>query len=125
HHYDRKAASRLTRSQAPADFEPGYAGQLPIEDNEIRRVLGEAKLGFVAPGNALDDITLRFEIVGEQQGQIGFVLDHENAWSRHRVRSGRLVARLVHLDRPPAPASTSSTSPPLGRSDGRLEPVTR
>ena len=32
--------------------------------------LGELELGFVAPFHALDDITLRLEVVGEQQSEI-------------------------------------------------------
>ena len=79
HHDDRQRARGLARPEPPADFEARHARQHPVEDDEVGRVLGEAQLGLVAPLDALDDIALRLEIVGEQQGQIRFVLDDQDA----------------------------------------------
>ena len=54
-HDDWKRAGVLARSRASAYFEPGHAGQHPIENDEVGRVLGEAQLRLVAPLHRFPD----------------------------------------------------------------------
>ena len=94
HHDDRQRAGVLARPQPAADFEARYAGQHPVEDDEVGRILGQPQLGLVAALDALDDIAFGLEIIGEQQREIGFVLDDENARRRNRACAAGLPARL-------------------------------
>ena len=93
HHDDGQRARALPRPQPAADLEARYARQHPVEDDEVGRILGQAELGFVAALDALDDIAFGFEIVGEQQREIGFVLDDEDARRRNRRSGGRFSLR--------------------------------
>jgi hypothetical protein len=90
-------------------------------------VLGEAELGFVAPFYSLDDIAFRLEIVSEQQRQIRFVLDDEDAGLRGGLRTADCLSGLIHASPPAALRSRSmSFSGRLcGRSVGIDLPVTR
>ena len=106
-------------------LEARHAGQHPVENDEIGRVLGEPQFGFVAAPDTLDDIALRFEIVAEQQREIGFVLDDEDARRRHPVCADALPARLIYTSPPAASMSMSVSCRPCGRSDGIASPVTR
>ena len=116
----------LPRPQPAANLEARDAGQHPVENDEIGRVLGEPQFGFVAAPDTLDDIALRFEIVAEQQREIGFVLDDEDARRRHPVCADALPARfLIHTSPPAASMSMSVSCRPCGRSDGIASPVTR
>ena len=107
------------------NLEARHAGQHPVENDEIGRVLGEPQLGLVAALDALDDVAFRFEIVAEQQREIGFILDDEYARRRHPVCAGVLPARLIHTSPPAASISMSVSCRPCGRSDGIVSPVTR
>jgi len=84
---------------------PDTTGQHPVEDDKVGRVLGEAELGFVAPFYSLDDIAFCFQIVSEQQRQIRFVLDDEDARLRGGLRANNLLAGLIHTS--PSAASKS------------------
>ena len=69
-----------SRARKPAaDFEARDARQHPVEDHEVGRILGQPQLGLVAALDILDHIAFRLEIVAEQQRQIRFVLDDQNA----------------------------------------------
>jgi hypothetical protein len=63
-------ANSIVRAQPAAEFEARDAGKHPVEDDEVERALGQAKLGLVAPLHALDDVALRLEIVGEQNREV-------------------------------------------------------
>src|SRR5271165_5958646 len=125
HHDDRERARSLARPKPSADLEARHAGQHPVEDDKVGRALRKTEFGFVAPLHALDDITLRFQIVGEQQGQIRFILDDEDARRRGGVGTRNLFARLVHRSPPAASMSMSISERPRGRSVGIGLPVTR
>ena len=77
-HDDRQAA-RLVPPQSGADFDPGYARQHPIENDEIGRRLGESQFGVVAAMRALDEIAFGLQIVDEQGGNVGIVFDDGDA----------------------------------------------
>ena len=86
-----------SRAREPAaDFEPRYAGQHPVEDDEVGRIFGEAQRGFVAARHALDHIAFRLQVVAEQQSEIRLVLDDENARRGGGAGTGDVLARLVH-----------------------------
>lgn len=72
----------------------GGARQHPVEDDEVGGALGELELGFVTPFHALDDITLRLEVVGEQQSEISLILDHEDTQRRGAVWAGDCDANV-------------------------------
>ena len=120
-----KRAGGLPRPQPAADFEPRDAGQHPVEDDEVGRVFREPQLGLVAARHVLDDVAFGLEVIAQEQRQIGFVLDDENARRGRGPGTDDLLARLVHHDSPPASASMSDSWRPRGRSVGRVEPVTR
>jgi hypothetical protein len=107
HHRDGKRAHIDARPKPSADFEARHAGQHPIENDEVERALGEEEFGFVAPFYALNEIALRLEIVSEQQRQIRFVLNDENAGRGGGLGASNLLARLVHTSPPAAPGSRS------------------
>ena len=115
-----------SRARKPAaDFESRDARQHPVEDDEVGRVLGEPQLGLVAARHVLDHIAFGLEVIAQEQRQIGFVLDDENARRGGGPGTDDLLARLVHHDSPPASASMSDRWRLRGRSVGRFEPVTR
>ena len=90
-----------SRARKPAaDFETRDAGQHPVEDHEVGRILRQPQLGLVAALHVLDHIAFRLEIVAEQQRQIRFVLDDQNARRGRGPGTDDVLARLVHLDRP-------------------------
>ena len=57
--------------------------------------LDQPQFGFVAAFDRLGDIALGFEIVGEQQREIGLVLDDEDA-RRGGDGAGGLSTGFVH-----------------------------
>ena len=75
----RQPAGVLAGSEPPANLEAGDAREHPVEDDKVRRVLRQAKFRLVAPLNALNNIALRLEIVGEQEREVRVVLNDENA----------------------------------------------
>ena len=83
------------------------------------------QLGLVAARHVLNQIAFGLEVISQEQRQIGFVLDDENARRGRSAWTDDLLARLVHHDSPPASASMSDACRPWGRSVGRFEPVTR
>ena len=83
------------------------------------------QLGLVAAGHVLNQITFGLEVISQEQRQIGFVLDDENARRGRSAWTDDLLARLVHHDSPPASGSVSGPRRLRGRSVGRFEPVTR
>jgi hypothetical protein len=91
------------------------------------RAFGKGEFGFVAPLHALDDITLRFQIVGEQEGKIRIILDNKDARRRGGVRASERLARRAHTSPPAASMSIlASVSGRLcGRSEGMDRPLTR
>ncbi len=115
----------FARPQPAADLEARDAGQHPVEHDEVGWILGQAKLGLVAALDAFDDIAFGFEIVGEQQREIGFVLDDKDARRGNRARARGFSARLIHASPPAASISMSVSCRPRGRSDVMASPVTR
>ena len=95
-----KRAGRFARPKPAADFEARDARQHPVEDHEVGRVLRQPQLRLVAALDVLDHIAFRLEIVAEQQGQIRFVLDDQDARRGRGSRTDDLLARLVHLIAP-------------------------
>ena len=83
-----RALSRRQISRA------GDARQHPVEHDKVWWVLGQAQFRLVAPLDAFNNITLRLEIVGEQEREVRVVLDDEDA--RLRARTGDILTRLVH-----------------------------
>jgi hypothetical protein len=79
------------------------------------------------PFYSLDDIALHLEIVSEQQRQIRFVLDDEDAGRRGSLGAANDLSGLIHESPPAALRSRSmSFSGRLcGRSVGIDLPVTR
>ena len=125
HHDHGQRAGILPRAQPAADLQPRHAGKHPVENDEIGRIFRQPKLGLVAPLDAVHDVALGLEIVGEQYRKVRLVLDHENARSRRRVAADVLPARLVHASPPAASTSMSVSCRPRGRSEGIGSPVTR
>ena len=107
----------IGREDAPLAVDPFFGG----------RRLDEPELGLVATFDAFGDIALRFQIIGEQQSQIGFVFDDENA-RRRRCSGARSVFAVfghrIHLPAAPTGAAAMSGRP-FGRSEGSVPPVTR
>ena len=81
HHDHRKRAGALAGAEPAADLQTRDAGKHPVENDKIGRILRKAKLGFVAPLHAFDDVAFGLQIVGEQNREIGLVLHDENARS--------------------------------------------
>jgi hypothetical protein len=88
-------------SQPTADFEARNARQHPVEDDKVGRIFGEAEFGFVAALHALDHIAFRLEIVGEQESQIRFVLDDENAGAEAALEMQKGRPQVRGRDRAP------------------------
>ena len=82
---------------------PDTPGSIQSRMTRSGAVLGKPQFGLVAAFDALDDIALRFEIVAEQQREIGFVLDDEDARRRRRLARRRCSLRaLIHASPPAA-----------------------
>jgi hypothetical protein len=78
-HDDRQGAGRLARPQTPADLDARNTRQHPVENEEIGRGFGQALLGFVAAPDALHEIAFSLQIIADQQRDIDFVFDDQNA----------------------------------------------
>ena len=98
-HDDRHIARLVARPQPPTDLEAGDARKHPVENDEVRRRLGNAQLRLVASIHMLDDEAFGFHVVDEEQGERRLVLHDENA--RRPIASVRLAlnraANFVHV----------------------------
>jgi hypothetical protein len=74
-HDDRQCAGRLARPQTPADLDARKARQHPVENEEIRQAFSQSRLDFFAMRDAFREIALCFEVVGNQESDLDFVLD--------------------------------------------------
>ena len=121
-HDDRQCLSFRARAQPPDQLDAGQARQHPVDDGEVRRVLLELEVRLVAAHRRLDGITLRLEIVAQEERQRLLVLDDQNS-RRHSA----LIARATvtcgngHMWNGTRVVAVLS---PLGRSSGRGLPST-
>ena len=121
-HDDRHALGVAAGAQTPAELDAGEAGQHPVEQDEIGRMVAQMQFSVVAARHAVDLEALGLEIVAQQQGERLLVLDDQDA-CRHCVS--------LSLNRPPVQplAAGRSTRMLVVSSFGRFSsmdwPVTR
>src|ERR1700712_4441935 len=65
-HDDRKVGSLRSCPDAATEFDPGEAGQHPVEQNKVRELLTKAHFRVVATSRHLDFKPFRFEIVAKK-----------------------------------------------------------
>jgi hypothetical protein len=70
-----------SRAQPAADLEARHARQHPVEDDEVGRRFDQPQFGLVAAFDRLGDVALGFEVISQQQREIGLVFDDEDARS--------------------------------------------
>ncbi len=68
----------FARAQPPAKLDAGKAGQHPIEDDQVRRILADRHLRLVAAPREHDAKPFRFEVILQKEGQRLFIFNDQN-----------------------------------------------
>jgi len=65
-------------AQATAEFDARYARQHPVQNEQIRYVLAQGDLGFVAAQHCIDLVALCLKIIAKKNAQRLFVFYHSD-----------------------------------------------
>ena len=83
-HDDRYMRRIGARPEDAADFEAADDWQVQVENDEIRRPIGDRfERRIAGADDARVGVAAAFESVLDQPGDVGFVFDDEDLWLRH------------------------------------------